>query len=150
MWCGACACVHIYAHHPPPQLNPDLSGDTAVIIGQGNVAVDVARMLLTPTNILEVCVHGCVHCVCVYMYIVYVCVCVQACGMSVCIHMYMYICVQYMCTCVLGCMCIFVYVSVVCACDEDKVFHSLFFFTLFTFVFYLFSWAISWKSYMYS
>eukprot|EP00731_Ephydatia_muelleri_P028922 Em0020g566a len=34
-------------------LNPDLSGDTAVIIGQGNVAIDVARMLLTPISILE-------------------------------------------------------------------------------------------------
>lgn len=34
-------------------LNPDLSGDTAVIIGQGNVAIDVARMLLSPISILE-------------------------------------------------------------------------------------------------
>ena len=26
-------------------LDPDLSGDTAVVIGMGNVALDVARML---------------------------------------------------------------------------------------------------------
>ena len=99
MWCGACACVHIYAHHPPPQLNPDLSGDTAVIIGQGNVAVDVARMLLTPTNILEVCVHGCVRmCMCVHVHCV--CVCVQACGMSVCTYVHVHLCTihVYMCS----------------------------------------------------
>ncbi|OQV18152.1 NADPH:adrenodoxin oxidoreductase, mitochondrial [Hypsibius exemplaris] len=33
-------------------LNPDLSSPTAVIIGQGNVAVDVARILLTPPDLL--------------------------------------------------------------------------------------------------
>lgn len=34
-------------------LDPDLTrGDTAVIIGQGNVALDVARMLLSPTSAL--------------------------------------------------------------------------------------------------
>lgn len=38
----------------PPQLNPDLSGDVAVVLGQGNVALDVARMLLTPVDILKV------------------------------------------------------------------------------------------------
>ncbi|KAK3684514.1 NADPH-adrenodoxin reductase [Vermiconidia calcicola] len=38
-----------YAH-----LNPDLqAGDTAVIIGQGNVALDVARFLLSPINRLK-------------------------------------------------------------------------------------------------
>lgn len=36
------------------QLNPDLSCDTAVILGQGNVALDVARLLLSPINILKV------------------------------------------------------------------------------------------------
>ncbi|KAK3991364.1 NADPH:adrenodoxin oxidoreductase [Cladorrhinum sp. PSN332] len=35
------------------QLQPDLTqGDTAVVIGQGNVALDVARMLLSPTSTL--------------------------------------------------------------------------------------------------
>ena len=38
------------------QLNPDLSGDVAVVVGQGNVALDVARMLLTPVDILKVCI----------------------------------------------------------------------------------------------
>ena len=37
------------------QLGPDLSGEVAVVIGQGNVALDVARILLTPTQLLEVC-----------------------------------------------------------------------------------------------
>ena len=40
--------------HSTLQLNPDLSGEVAVIIGQGNVALDVARILLTPTPLLEV------------------------------------------------------------------------------------------------
>lgn len=35
------------------QLNPDLSGDVAVIIGQGNVAIDVARILLSPIDKLK-------------------------------------------------------------------------------------------------
>jgi len=35
-------------------LNPDLqAGDTAVIIGQGNVALDVARFLLSPVDMLK-------------------------------------------------------------------------------------------------
>jgi adrenodoxin-NADP+ reductase len=35
-------------------LAPDLdAGDQAVIIGQGNVALDVARMLLTPVDVLK-------------------------------------------------------------------------------------------------
>ncbi|XP_072029846.1 NADPH:adrenodoxin oxidoreductase, mitochondrial-like [Amphiura filiformis] len=35
-------------------LNPDLkSSDTAVVIGQGNVALDVARILLTPIDLLK-------------------------------------------------------------------------------------------------
>ncbi|XP_022091379.1 NADPH:adrenodoxin oxidoreductase, mitochondrial-like [Acanthaster planci] len=34
-------------------LNPDLSGETAVVIGHGNVALDVARILITPTSILK-------------------------------------------------------------------------------------------------
>lgn len=36
------------------QLNPDLSGETAVIFGHGNVALDVARMLLSPVDLLKV------------------------------------------------------------------------------------------------
>ncbi len=35
-------------------MKPDLSGNTAVIIGQGNVAMDIARILLTPIQTLEV------------------------------------------------------------------------------------------------
>ncbi|XP_066876906.1 NADPH:adrenodoxin oxidoreductase, mitochondrial isoform X8 [Kogia breviceps] len=34
-------------------LAPDLSCDTAVVVGQGNVALDVARILLTPPEHLE-------------------------------------------------------------------------------------------------
>uniref|UniRef100_A0A8C8YEM5 NADPH:adrenodoxin oxidoreductase, mitochondrial n=1 Tax=Prolemur simus TaxID=1328070 RepID=A0A8C8YEM5_PROSS len=34
-------------------LSPDLSCDTAVILGQGNVALDMARILLTPPEHLE-------------------------------------------------------------------------------------------------
>lgn len=36
------------------QLDPDLSSETAVILGQGNVALDVARILLSPVERLEV------------------------------------------------------------------------------------------------
>jgi len=36
------------------QLQPDLDTDTAIILGQGNVAVDVARILLTPVDQLKV------------------------------------------------------------------------------------------------
>ena len=36
------------------QLNPDLSVENAVVLGQGNVALDVARILLTPIDILKV------------------------------------------------------------------------------------------------
>ncbi|MCI30565.1 NADPH:adrenodoxin oxidoreductase mitochondrial-like, partial [Trifolium medium] len=41
-----------YNGHPDGQnLDPDLkSTDTAVILGQGNVALDVARILLRPTS----------------------------------------------------------------------------------------------------
>ncbi|XP_003786199.1 NADPH:adrenodoxin oxidoreductase, mitochondrial [Otolemur garnettii] len=35
------------------ELTPDLSCDTVVILGQGNVALDVARILLTPPEHLE-------------------------------------------------------------------------------------------------
>lgn len=35
------------------ELNPDLSCETAVILGQGNVALDVARILLSPLEHLE-------------------------------------------------------------------------------------------------
>lgn len=36
------------------QLDPDLSCDTAVVLGQGNVALDVARILLSPLDFLKV------------------------------------------------------------------------------------------------
>ena len=36
------------------QVLPNLSGETAVILGHGNVAVDVARILLTPVDLLKV------------------------------------------------------------------------------------------------
>ncbi|KAM3859900.1 NADPH:adrenodoxin oxidoreductase, mitochondrial [Diretmus argenteus] len=35
------------------ELSPDLSCETAVILGQGNVALDVARLLLSPIDILK-------------------------------------------------------------------------------------------------
>nr|XP_057918083.1 NADPH:adrenodoxin oxidoreductase, mitochondrial isoform X2 [Doryrhamphus excisus] len=35
------------------ELSPDLSCETAVVLGQGNVALDVARILLSPTDILK-------------------------------------------------------------------------------------------------
>lgn len=36
------------------KLNPDLvSGDSAVIVGQGNVALDIARILLAPISYLK-------------------------------------------------------------------------------------------------
>ncbi|XP_047232127.1 NADPH:adrenodoxin oxidoreductase, mitochondrial isoform X2 [Girardinichthys multiradiatus] len=35
------------------ELSPDLSCETAVILGQGNVALDVARILLSPLDILK-------------------------------------------------------------------------------------------------
>ncbi|KAM9837265.1 NADPH:adrenodoxin oxidoreductase, mitochondrial [Aulostomus maculatus] len=35
------------------QLSPDLSCETAVILGQGNVALDVARLLLSPIDTLK-------------------------------------------------------------------------------------------------
>ncbi|XP_067914020.1 NADPH:adrenodoxin oxidoreductase, mitochondrial isoform X2 [Heterodontus francisci] len=34
-------------------LNPELSSETAVILGQGNVALDVARILLSPFDLLK-------------------------------------------------------------------------------------------------
>lgn len=38
------------------QLQVDLDTDTAVVFGHGNVALDLARMLLTPLDILAVSV----------------------------------------------------------------------------------------------
>ncbi|KAM4624430.1 NADPH:adrenodoxin oxidoreductase, mitochondrial isoform 2-T2 [Polymixia lowei] len=35
------------------ELNPDLTCETAVVLGQGNVALDVARILLSPVDILK-------------------------------------------------------------------------------------------------
>ena len=46
------------------QLQPDLDTDTAVIMGQGNVAIDVARILLTPVDDLKVfayCIDAYIH-----------------------------------------------------------------------------------------
>ncbi|XP_008964147.1 NADPH:adrenodoxin oxidoreductase, mitochondrial isoform X13 [Pan paniscus] len=52
--CSARAFVGWYNGLPENQeLEPDLSCDTAVILGQGNVALDVARILLTPPEHLE-------------------------------------------------------------------------------------------------
>ncbi|XP_013002496.1 NADPH:adrenodoxin oxidoreductase, mitochondrial isoform X3 [Cavia porcellus] len=52
--CSARAFVGWYNGLPENQgLTPDLSCDTAVILGQGNVALDVARILLTPPEHLE-------------------------------------------------------------------------------------------------
>ncbi|MDE1468332.1 FAD-dependent oxidoreductase [Aurantiacibacter sp. D1-12] len=50
---GSAAFVGWYNGHPEfADLNPDLSGDTAVVIGMGNVALDVARMLAkTPAEL---------------------------------------------------------------------------------------------------
>lgn len=36
-------------------LNINLNGESVVIFGQGNVAIDVARILLTPVDLLKVC-----------------------------------------------------------------------------------------------
>ncbi|KAG9350365.1 hypothetical protein JZ751_026720 [Albula glossodonta] len=41
------------AYHAVVLLKPDLSSETAVILGQGNVALDVARILLSPLDILK-------------------------------------------------------------------------------------------------
>ena len=46
--------VSWYNSHPDfAKFDPDLSGDTAVIIGVGNVALDIARILSMNTNRLE-------------------------------------------------------------------------------------------------
>lgn len=37
-----------------PQLKPDLSCETALILGHGNVALDIARILLSPLQLLRV------------------------------------------------------------------------------------------------
>lgn len=36
------------------QLNVDLDTEDVVILGQGNVALDVSRILLTPISVLKV------------------------------------------------------------------------------------------------
>nr|XP_037848962.1 NADPH:adrenodoxin oxidoreductase, mitochondrial isoform X7 [Chlorocebus sabaeus] len=52
--CSARAFVGWYNGLPENrELEPDLCCDTAVILGQGNVALDVARILLTPPEHLE-------------------------------------------------------------------------------------------------
>ena len=64
--------THTHTHHIPLllQMNPDLTSDTAVIIGQGNVAIDVARILLSGEELLKVqpdfvtCTYT--QCVCVW------------------------------------------------------------------------------------
>ncbi|MBH5322377.1 FAD-dependent oxidoreductase [Aurantiacibacter sediminis] len=51
---GSAAFVGWYNGHPQfADLDPDLSGDTAVVIGMGNVALDVARMLAKTTEELS-------------------------------------------------------------------------------------------------
>lgn len=42
-----------YNGHPEMQFQPDLSGENVVILGHGNVALDVARILLSPINELK-------------------------------------------------------------------------------------------------
>lgn len=45
-------------------LQPDLSGEEAVVIGQGNVALDVARMLLEHVDVLrktDIAEHALAH-----------------------------------------------------------------------------------------
>ncbi|KAJ5339769.1 NADPH-adrenodoxin reductase Arh1, partial [Penicillium brevicompactum] len=50
---AARAFVGWYNGHPEHRdLDPDLSGETAVIVGQGNVALDVARILLSDVSSL--------------------------------------------------------------------------------------------------
>ena len=36
------------------QLEPDLDSDVAVVLGHGNVALDVVRILLNPVDVLKV------------------------------------------------------------------------------------------------
>ncbi|WP_340587948.1 FAD-dependent oxidoreductase [Erythrobacter alti] len=51
---GSAAFVGWYNGHPEfADLDPDLSGDTAVVIGMGNVALDVARILAKTVEELE-------------------------------------------------------------------------------------------------
>ncbi|CAG8303608.1 unnamed protein product [Penicillium salamii] len=51
---AARAFVGWYNGHPEHRnLDPDLSGETAVIVGQGNVALDVARILLSDVSALS-------------------------------------------------------------------------------------------------
>jgi adrenodoxin-NADP+ reductase len=42
-----------YNGHPSSQKTPDLNTDTAVIVGQGNVALDIARLLLSSVDVLR-------------------------------------------------------------------------------------------------
>lgn len=50
------------AGHPTfCNLQPDLSGSSVVVIGQGNVALDVARILCSPLDLLrstDICTHA--------------------------------------------------------------------------------------------
>lgn len=51
---GAAEFVGWYNGHPDRRsLDVDLSGETAVVVGHGNVAADIARMLLTPVDRLK-------------------------------------------------------------------------------------------------
>ena len=51
---GATQFVNWYNGHPEyKNLSPDLSGDTAIIIGNGNVAIDCARLLVSSAKELE-------------------------------------------------------------------------------------------------
>lgn len=50
---GARSIVGWYNGHPDDaHVSPDLSSSSALIFGQGNVALDVSRMLLTPVDVL--------------------------------------------------------------------------------------------------
>lgn len=52
------------------QLKVDLDCETAVVLGHGNVALDVARVLLMPVDILAVSVSPCAHdLVCVFTHV---------------------------------------------------------------------------------
>ena len=43
------------------QLQPDLSSESCVILGQGNVALDIARLLLMPLQELAVSLLQYIH-----------------------------------------------------------------------------------------
>lgn len=68
------------------ELPVNLDVESAVVIGQGNVAVDVARILLTPVDILWVSVAGCyVVCFwlsCVWLFVYFSCTLRKCCSVD--------------------------------------------------------------------